>query len=370
MPADGAAQRHDPSAGAKAPWEVSCVSCTAPGVHGDTAGTRGAARVPPTASGHRGSISPAPGVPLITCPCGFLLQGQPRMKNLLLAVLLACGECPGATGLCRDLSAQQKRRGSPESVRTVRAFLYILQFTALCSRVVVPEVIAVLRLGDAPIHSYSFERPWSLLSPARLLLARWHCWLRDASAAQRASSAAAGHCGSQTSPREAFGHFSWVTRRREFTPSNSTLPVSVAGARYGNGGGSPLCPGASSSLCPHRAAPGARQRAGAGADDQAGHREKRPLLLQLVRVFLRHRGQRDPGGLHRLVSTWGGVTARHPGPPQKKAPRWQRPVLACSERGFGAVPRPCLAAASSPAAPNHPKRAAGPSLPSPPLPSP
>lgn len=52
-----------------------------------------------------------------------------------------------------------------------------------------------VRLWDAQIHLY-FKRPWSLLSPAflpvpspGLILARWHCWLQDASMAQPVQSA-------------------------------------------------------------------------------------------------------------------------------------------------------------------------------------
>lgn len=207
-----------------------------------------------------------------------------------------------------------KKTWEPRVLAHDLGFCLNFAVNTLCSRVVVPGVILVVGLWGALIHGYYFKRPWSLLSPARLLLARWHCWLQDTNAAQRASSAAIGYCRSQTSPREGFGGL-LMENLLPATPDSLLLWP-------GRGTGMPPAPRSAPvparPSAPHRAAPGARQRAGAGADDQAGHGEKRPVLLQLVRVFLRHRGQRDPGGLYRLVSTWRSVITRHPGP--QKAP--------------------------------------------------
>lgn len=85
------------------------------------------------------------------------------------------------------------------------------------------------------------------------------------------------------------------------------------------------CAGVNVSLCPpvrlslHRATASAWQRSGAGAHDQGSHREECFALLQLVRLLLRHRGQRHPSGRHRQVSAL------------------QKLLAGSSERGFGTV---------------------------------
>lgn len=108
-------------------------------------------------------------------------------------------------------------------------------------------------------------------------------------------------------------------------------------------------------LCPHRAAPGGHQRPGAGEDDQGGHGQECPAVLQLVRLLLRHRGQRDPRGSHGQVSTHSCFQPRGP----------KNPSLSASQPwvGFSPFPSQVLAAASlPPSPPGRLKLEAGPSL--------